>query len=268
MSSYKTGNWSNVEKKYMRDNLDKGYQDVARFLNRNPDTVRTYIETIVVPESKGEIIENDPQQSIKKTLLWKELRQQFTTSELEKFMFYWHKITAQFGADILATEEMQVVDYIRLELLGDRVLINQQQNLQAISKLEAKILVEKQQTSPDTDKIDNMVDQISMRRNAQESTTKEYKEIFMQKSKLLDQMKATRDARIKHLSSSKENIPDWMKKIMMDAPTRKKMGIYMAKVRLAQVKELERLTEWHVYQDKNIDIPILTSEIFKGKTIE
>lgn len=249
------------------------YQDIARYLNRKPETVRTKLELYIIPENNGDLPDSDTVQTIKKTLVWRELKQQFTSAELEKFMYYWRKIVEQFGGDVMATEEMQVVDYIRLELLGDRILNAQQSNLQTISELEEKIEAEKKgiregdfEAGPD--RLDNLINQVESIRRGQESTMKEYKDIFTQKSKLLDQMKGTRDARIKHLSSTKENIPDWMKQIMLDEATRKKLGIYMAKVRLAMKKEEERLSQWHEYTDKNIDLPILTTETLKGKVHE
>lgn len=242
------------------------YQDIARYLNRKPETVRTKLELYIIPEVNGETVENDPIHTIKKTLVWRELKNQFTTTELEKFMFYWRKIVEQFGGDVMATEEMQVVDYIRLELLGDRILSNQQTNLQTISYLEEKIQQEK--LAGDLDRVDLLMNQVESIRRGQESTMKEYKDIFIQKSKLMDQMKGTREARIKHLSSTKENVPDWMKQIMLDEATRKKLGLYMAKVRLAMKKEEERLGQWHTYDDKIIDMPLLTTETLKGKISE
>lgn len=264
---HKTGNWSTAEKEFMRQNAGKmKYEDIARYLNRKPDTVRTKLELYIIPEVNGETIENDPVHTIKKTLVWRELKQQFTTVELEKFMFYWRKIVEQFGGDVMATEEMQVVDYIRLELLGDRILNAQQTNLQTISFLEQEIEAEKKVHN--IDRVDILMNQVESIRRGQESTMKEYKDIFTQKSKLLEQMKGTRDARIKHLSSTKENIPDWMKQIMMDDSTRKRMGVYMAKVRLAMLREEERLSQFWTYSDGVVDCPILTTKTFKEKHTE
>jgi len=270
LTTYKTGSWSNVEKDFMRQNAGKmGYEDIARYLNRRPDTVRNKLELEIIPASRGEIIESDPVTSIKKTLVWKELRNQFSSAELEKFMFHWHKMVEQFGSDITATEEMQAVDYIRLELLGDRILSAQQANLQTISYLEEKLTAEKKLgDAADFDRIDNLMTQIESIRRGQESTMKEFKDILVEKGKLMNQMKGTRDARIKYLSSTKESIPDWMKQIMMDELLRNKLGIYMAKVRLAMIKEETRLSQFHEYSDKAIDLPILTTKTLKGKTIE
>ena len=266
--SFKTGGWSTYEKEFLRQNANKmTYAEISEALNRRPETVRTKLELFIIPELNGDLVENDTVHSIKRTLLWKELKQQFSTAELEKFMYYWLDIVDQFGGDVMATEKMQVVDYIRLELLGDRILNAQQTNLQTISDLEIRIEQEKEHGDPD--KADLLINQVESIRRGQESTMKEYKDIFTQKSKLMEQMKGTRDARIKHLSSTKENIPDWMKQIMLDENTRKRLGVYMAKVRLAMLKEEQRLSQFFEYSDKLIDIPLLTTKTFNEKqTIE
>ena len=53
---------------------------------------------------------------------WVELQQQFTDDELKLFQYHWARIISQFKDDIIPTEELQVVDLIKLELLMNRAL--------------------------------------------------------------------------------------------------------------------------------------------------
>lgn len=263
----RTGRLTNDEKHYIESKCDSmPVEDIAANLRRTVSSVKRHIVQGLskIPLTRHELAE-EVDTSIMDSLVWKELEMQFSKEELKKFMFYWRRILAQFGGDILATEEMQAVDYIRLELLSDRILQQQQENLGEVSLLEQAIEAEKKLPSPDMDKIQNLRDQIEFRRASQESTTKEYKEIFTQKGKVLDQMKATRTARIKTLENKKESIPDWIKSIVMSESKRRELGIYMEKMRLAMKHEEERLAQFHTYADDTVDIPLLTVETLKDK---
>jgi len=80
------------------------------------------------------------------------------------------------------------------------------------------------------------------------------------KNSLLGNMKATRDARIKHLESNKNNFLSIIRKIVEDKPFRTRLGIDMEKMRLASEVEYRRLSEYHSYEDGIVDQPILTPE--------
>lgn len=251
--------------------IDKNYQlmhyaDIAQHLKRNTETIRNYIQknygaqSDSAPGFEKESLEN----AIKKSIVWKELQKQFSKEELEKFVYHWRKIIAQFGSDILATEEMQAVDYIKTELIMDRVLRQQHSCMLGIADLEKKILEEKKNPNPDDIKISGWVEQISFYNAGLEEIVKQHKDLLDKKGKLLGQMKGTREARIKHLENSKENIPDWIKKIILSEHKRKELGMYMEKMRLAMRAEEIKLSKLFTYSDGIVQPSIMTTEIMKN----
>jgi len=262
----KKGPWSLDEKKFIEDNLDLHYEDIAKKLDRDPKRVRKYIEINLGKStsiSKG--MQKEIDLDIKKSMVWKELKGQFTPDELRKFVYHWERIIVQFKEDILPTEEMQVVDYIKLDILMDRILQQQQDNLLEIQRLEKQIAEEKNKPEDiqDFSRISGLSDQINMRRTAQSSVTKEYKDLLQEKSKILDKMKGTRDARIKYLESSKDSLIGWVKQVVTDNKLRDRLGTYMEKLRLSMENEKERLSQPHKYVDNMVDLPLLTTETFK-----
>ena len=59
---------------------------------------------------------------------------------------------AQFKDDVFHTEEIQIVDTIKLEILMNRILTSQQENMNQVDGLQAIILVEKQRDKEDQDR--------------------------------------------------------------------------------------------------------------------
>lgn len=267
MAKGRRGPWSTEDRKYIDDNYDTmAYEDIAQKLGRDPKYVKRYItqnfgDKVISRKAQEEL---PVEYNIKKTIVWKELRTQFSPDELKKFLHHWVKIVGQFKEDILATEEMQVVDYLRLDLLMDRLLNQQQQNLIELQRIETEIENEMAKGSTrDVDRIASLSSQVAMRRTAQGSLSREFKDLYAEKGKTLQQMKATREARIKFLESSKESFIGWVKQIVGDDEFRSRMGRYMEHMRLAMKKEEERLSTPHTYIDGQVDIPMLSVESFQ-----
>jgi len=92
---------------------------------------------------------------------------------------------------------------------------------------------------------------------------KEYTDLHSSKTKIFSALKATREQRIKQIENSKESFVDWVKELMKNPDKRKEYGVYMEKHRIATEVEYKRLSEFHVYDDKEVDVPILNSETVK-----
>ncbi|NDC96319.1 hypothetical protein EB077_13515 [bacterium] len=80
---------------------------------------------------------------------------------------------------------------------------------------------------------------------------------------MLREMKGTREQRIKRLEDSKQSFVSWVANMMQDPETMKQYGIEMEKMRLAMLKEKERLSSYHKYEDGIIDQPFLTPDTVK-----
>lgn len=267
----RSGPWAEDEKMFIADNCQyMDFAQIAEKLGRRPDTVKKYIRD-VLGKPVTSSIELSAEYSIKRSPIWNELRGQFSQDELKMFVYYWGRIINQFKDDVLPTEEMQIIDYIRIEILISRLLTQQQKNMEEILEFEKNIKEEKDSGCADMMKIQMLGDQMNMRRAAQQSISKDHKDLVQQKTSILDKMKGTREARIKMLEGSKETILGWCKQVLTDQSLRHRLGIQMEKMRLAMKAEEERLGKMHTYVDQTKDIPLLTTdnvEIYENLSVE
>ena len=112
----------------------------------------------------------------------------------------------------------------------------------------------------DQDYILNLERQLASLRASQEALNRDYRELQTKKAAILREMKGTREQRIKRLEDSKQSFTAWVAHLMQDPETLKRYGIEMEKMRLAMMKEKERLSEFHKYEDGQIDQPFLTPD--------
>jgi hypothetical protein len=196
---------------------------------------------------------------------WKELKQQFTEDELKLFQYHWARIISQFKDDVIPTEELQVVDLIKLELLMNRSLKYNKDNIGLISQFEGDIqrLRVEGVTSERSDEIFNLERQVASLKASQESLNKDYRELQTKKNSMLKEMKATREQRVKRLEDSRQSFTAWLAYLVSNPEIAKGYGMEMEKMRLAMEQEKDRLSAYHEYQDGLVDQPFLTSETVK-----
>ena len=196
---------------------------------------------------------------------WSELKQQFAEEELKLFQYHWARIISQFKDDVIPTEELQVVDLIKLELLMNRSLKHNKDNIEQITALEALISTERAHDPDqmDTDSLFNMERQVASLKASQESLNRDYRELQTKKNSMLKEMKATREQRVKRLEDSKQNFTSWMGYLIANPEITNEYGIEMEKMRLAMETEKGRLAEYHKFTDEMVDQPFLTPETVK-----
>ena len=263
----KKGRFSVDEIEFIEQNCEAlSPQHIADQLGRNVSSVKSWIETNV-GLSKSQKREIEAHQELKGKPYFKELQTQFSDSELELFQFHFTKMWAQFKDDVFHTEEIQIVDTIKLEILMNRILTTQQENLEEIEGVQALIIAEKQRDKEDQDRdyISSLERQVAMQRAAQETLSKDYKDLQARKATMLKDLKGTREQRIKAIEDSKLTFASLVKKIASDPTFRTQIGVEMEKMRLATAAEKERLSEYIKYEDGQVDQPFLTSDTFKGE---
>lgn len=259
------GPWSKTEKDFIAAHHDKkSAEEIAAILRRNKDVVADYIH-----EHFGSAFKEtakSAEYNIQLSPVWKELEQQFTKDELQLFLFHWGRIISQFRDDVYPTEELQVIDTIKLEILMSRSMKNQQKCVQDVLQAENLLQLEVQKgIAADSQVINSLRQQIASLRAAQDVLGKQHNEYLKQKNDILKNMKATRDARIQILESSKENFAGWMRKLISDKELRIKMGRDLEKMRLASLNSLEKFSEYHKYIDGDLDRPILNEHTVKDE---
>ncbi len=238
--------------------------DIATHLDRDPASVESYVKDKIGNTTLDDR-EIEALHDLQNRPFWKDLEKQFSEEELQSLLYHWGRIITQFRDDVLPTEELQIIDAIKLEILMNRALIGQQDNMRSIDQFQDAVTVEKNKDLElqDKDYIYNLERQIAVCRAAQDSLTRDYKDLQTKKAAMLKDLKATREQRIKRLEDSKQTFIGWVRNLMSNPDTRREMGIEMEKMRLAMKQEEKRLSEYHQYEDGGIDQPFLTPDTVK-----
>lgn len=254
----KQGPFSKDEKEFIEKNYDKiSVGNIAKHLDRTFKGVKKYIEEeLGAPFGKDRKIARD---RLRASPVWQDLKKQFDPNELDLFEHHYERTLSQFRHDVQPTEEMQVIDMCKLEVLSNRALTHQKKSIDDIHLFEGKLEKERKKNNQDLEETHHLERQIATLRAAQDSLFSEYKSMQEQKNKMFKDMKATRDQRIKTLEGP-VTFKGWMSNVIGNRELRTKIGLSMAKMKLAAEKEMERLSEWHKFEDDTLDQPILTAE--------
>ena len=239
---------------------------IAEKLDRDPASIRDWIEKNVgfsASQKKEAAVANE----LKAKPYYRELSNQFSAEELEMFEFHFKKMWSQFKDDVFHTEEMQIIDTIKLEILMNRILKSQMDNQQEVLMNERLVQDEKARDKDqrDMDLIINMERQIAILRASQETLSKDYKDLQTRKATMLKDLKGTREQRVKAIEDSKLTFASLVKKIATDPQYRSQLGLEMEKMRLAMESEKERLSEYISFDDGQVDQPFLTPETSKDR---
>ena len=256
----KTGRICKAEERTIQKLMDTmAVEDIAKQLDRNPESIHKFIKKkFKVGVTQTELAAY----SLADRPYWKELKSQFTDEELELFKYHWSRIISQFKDDVFPTEELQVVDVIKLEILINRCLKGNKDNIEQINAYDHMLQDERSRDKDqqDHDYIINLERQVASLRAAQESLNRDYRELQAKKGSMLKEMKGTREQRIKRLEDSKQSFTSWVVSMMQDPEKMKAYGIEMEKMRVAMEREKERLGKFHKYDDGTVDKPFLTPD--------
>lgn len=256
----KKGRISKEEEYYIEANVGRLSNDeIAKNLDRDPDSVGAFIKRkfgvgVSPEEAAAYDLENRP--------YWIELESQFTNDELELFKYHWSRIVSQFRDDVVPTEEIQVIDLIKLDLLMNRCLKQNKDSIEQIRVYEEMLAEERNVDKDQRDKeaMFALQSQINSLKASQESLNRDYRELQAKKSLMLKEMKATREQRVKRLEDSKQTFTGWVTYLMSNPDKLRAYGVEMEKMRLATEKERQRLSALHSYTDGEIDKPLLTPD--------
>ena len=259
MSERKRGKLSLEEMKYIRENcFDLSIAEIAEAINRNEDPVRRYID-----EQNLKARDLDDQahllNDLRKRYYYGELRKQMTDSELIYAEHQWIDYFKQFNEDVTHTEEMQILEVIRTEVLINRGMEDRQDNIRRIDKLEKLIAEEmnKPKDFQDTQALAAFHTQLGALIASKSAYINEHDKLLTKKERLLKDLKGTREQRKRNAEDAKTNFTMWLKALpeFMDEE-----GYEMEIQAIAADKATERLSEYHQYEDGNLDQPILNAD--------
>ena len=227
---------------------------MAESLNRRPVTVNNYIKKIPAQTASQylTVLMDRP--------AWKDLKDQFTEDELNRFADEYHGFVEQFRGEILHSEEGQMLDAIKLGILASRKLKEEKGLIDIVRSLETEIEKERKAKKKDREAINDMQHDLVVSRQLMDSLSKQAGDFIKQKHVALEKMKATRNQRTDiSASSMNTNYKDWIRKLVEDADKREAFGKHMERGRLAMDAEYDRLRRPHTYMDQGIDLPILNT---------
>jgi hypothetical protein len=260
----KRGQLSLDEEKFIRDNIQTlSVEQIADSLNRNTDPINRYIDENQLfglnEKSENEILKR----KLRSKTFWNEIVRQFDkdTGELEYFEDTWVSLIKQFREDVLPAEELQIKQFITIDILINRSMKERKRHISETEKLQK--LVDKEYEKPedqrDIPKLANLETQLSFARNSIASYTNEYTKLLNEQQKIGKDLKATREQRIKRIEDGKSS---WVGLIRMleDEIIREKEGREMEILSMATDKAKQTLYSYHEYLDHKVDSPILNPE--------
>jgi hypothetical protein len=261
----KRGQLSLEEEKFIRENLALlTVESIAEQLNRNVAPIKRYISETKNLQSGSQAAEDDLlKQKLYGKTFWQEIKKQFDeeSGELEYFENVWINLIRQFREDVLPAEELQIKQFITIDILINRSMKERKRHISETEKLQRLVDAEyeKSEDQRDIPRLANLETQLSFARNSIANYTNEYTKLLGEQQKISKDLKATREQRIKRIEDGKSS---WVGLIRMleDEQIREKEGREMEILRLATNKAKDQLMQYHEYQDNKLDTPFLTPE--------
>ncbi len=264
----KRGKLSNEEMEFIRANIERlSIHDIAIQINRSDATVQKFAnaENLTYTGMSEEIYDDTLLRAkLEEKPYWEEVSRQFSESELEYFAITWIRMMKQFREDILYSEELQVKQWITLEIMGNKVMRDRKDAQQQIERLTR--LLDQEYSLPedvrDATTIAHLETELSMVRNAQGSYTTEHSKILDRIEKIQKDLKAARADRVKKIEDSKSSWAGFLRSLE-DEDTRQKVGEDIEILKMAKEGAIKRLSEYHTYEDGQVDQPFLTPDTVK-----
>jgi len=262
----KRGKLSIDEERYIRENISElSIEQIAESINRTVKPVERY----VIENNLGTTTLTEQQNN--RTLItklhsktfWNEIVRQFDeeSGELEYFENTWIGLVKQFREDVLPAEELQIKQFITIDILINRSMKERKRHIQETERLQREVEQEYRLTEDarDIQKLANLETQLSFARNSIANYTNEYTKLLNEQQKISKDLKATREQRIKRIEDGKSS---WVGLIRMleDEEIRAKEGREMEIMNMATQKTKKGLRELYEYADENVDYPLLNSD--------
>lgn len=260
----KRGQLSLDEEQFIQDNIDKlSIEDIANAINRHVKPVERYINENQLLNSNNKAEYDNLKRKLHSKTFWNEITRQFDrdTGELDYFEDTWVGLVKQFREDVLPAEELQIKQFITIDILINRSMKERKRHISETEKLQRAVdkEYEKPEDQRDIPKLANMETQLSFARNSIANYTNEYTKLLNEQQKISKDLKATREQRIKRIEDGKSS---WAGLIRMleDEELREKEGREMEILSMSAEKSTNKLREYHTYQDGIVDKPFLTPE--------
>lgn len=263
--SRKRGKLSNGEMDYIKQNcFDLPIEEIALFLNRTEAPVRKFIDKENL-KARGMTDSEHILVKLRGRYYYREIQKQFSDSEIIFFEHQFCDYYTQFSEDVTTSEEMQILEVSRTEILINRGMEDRQEVIRNIGRLN--ILIDDELDKPedlqDMQALAMFQTQLGAAFSSKSSYINEHEKLLTKKERLLKDLKGTREQRKRNTEDAKTNFSAWLRQLD-DEDLRKKEGYEMEVHRIAADKAIEKLKELHTYENGEIDQPFLNADTIKG----
>jgi hypothetical protein len=265
----KRGKLSKGEMDYIRQNcFDLSIDEIAKFLNRTVDPINKFIDA---ENLKARNMTDDEHLlvNLRGRYYFHELKKQFDDGEIIFFEHQWIDYFKQFGEDVTHTEEMQILEVIRTEVLINRGMEDRQEVVKNVARLNKLIddEIRKPATMQDTQAIASFQTQLGAAMASKSAYINEHEKLLTKKERLLKDLKGTREQRKRNAADAKTNFSAWLRQLD-DDQFRKREEESMELNRIAANKVIGKLSDYHTYEDGVVDQPFLNVDTIKEEEEE
>jgi len=261
----KRGQLALDEEKFITENVKTlSIDQIAETLNRNTAPIKRFIiENRLLEDDSVVNDEENLKNKLYSKTFWSEIQKQFDndSGELEYFENIWINLIRQFREDVLPAEELQIKQFITIDILINRSMKERKRHIAETERLQRQVdrEYEKPEDQRDIPKLANLETQLSFARNSIANYTNEYTKLLGEQQKISKDLKATREQRIKRIEDGKSS---WVGLIRMleDEEIREREGREMEIINMATQKAINDLQQYHSYADRTLDKPFLTPE--------
>lgn len=265
----KRGKLSTEEEKFILAFKDKiSIEAIANKLNRTEEPVLRFITEkasnssyVGVAEEKSHEI--DLRKKLKTRPYWDDIKQQFSSDELESFTNSWVNFMMQFSENVLWSEEIEVKQWITLDILMSRSMRERYKHMEEIERLTKIVTDEyKLDSNERSPLLASWENQLTFYKGAVGSFTQDHVKLQAQIKDIKMSLKAARSDRIKQVEESKQSFIGLLK-LLDDEEYRIRVGNEAAILSISADKARSSYGEYHQFLDGKLARPFLNSEILE-----
>lgn len=201
------------------------------------------------------------------SFVWKQIKKQFDIDEIETFQERYIQLMEQFKDDVEATEEKQILEMIKIELLIDRNHIERQQVHNHIKELQEmqKALFGAHNgdfegmTKEERQEVESLEAHINTNKGAESAKTIELMKLLDKQAGINRDLKGTRDQRIDKIEKGTTTFTDLVKAFVVKDTQERESKMHQL-LQQASQKEFKKLSQPISFADETKDSPFLSAE--------
>ena len=265
-SRKKTGGISKEDRQFIIDNMNiLSVEDIAEKVGRHVYLIEKIIKNYAqLPQADNQ----SARWHLRRSIYWKHLKEEFSDQELNMIEDMYVKYVQQFNEDVYASEEVQILNLIKLQIMMDRNLKGKQKIVDNMRNYErqAQNFLDRVNddisalTEDERNVVMDLQDKAQACLSAESQRTIEYVNLQKEHNTLLEKVMGSRDQRVKQILNQKISFFGLVKELL-DRDKADKESRFLQLYCKAADKEFDRLSAPHKYEDGSIDNPILTAEV-------